>query len=438
MEHIVILTSEQLETLSAAGQKMAGLASSAAELGKAIDVTRDKLREVIHAGFVAGMDLKAPGAELPDQPPVTPDPEPIDDADEGPIFEEGGHYAWLPDSYMIDDAPAWMHELLGSDKAGVAPLRLDVNDPRLVEQGPLSAIPRDNFKSVVPFNLPEEASHLRARCVSAAQPWGEQGPTWFMRNFEVQGELSDIVLWRPGDFGNGREGHCFYFNVRGDLHMHDIIAVQHGAQAMQLVWRTNSIGETGTINDPEAWPEAQSPPVNILVERFASIDGGVIDERPGVPLQAVRASWPFTVFTTGHNSVTMRDLFIRTNLPVPFKGEFRSHGAIVAAPGKRKVMSNLLILEDLDVELHASDRSIIRCGAFREVEIRSGYMREFDTPNTSRIALDATVDVVRIGADLDWSGVVEVFHPDDAYKGKLASFDHKAGAVTEIQPSSFL
>jgi hypothetical protein len=358
---------------------------------------------------------------------VDPEPEPID-AWEGDPFEADGPYAWLPDSYDISDAPSWLQSMVGDGQA------LSVNDPALVNVGWDSPFGRNHYSSTEFFILPAHMSHQRRRCVSDVSSWGEAGPKWYARDFEVTGYLDDVLVWRAGDFRAGREGHVLYYNVRHNLHLKRIVGVQHGAQLVQLVWRVSGSGETGNWNNPAAWPENAQPPASIVIEKCASIDGGVINEG-----NAVRASWPFSIFNPGHGSVSLHDIFVRCNHPKPFhhstRGDCHSHGFLLCSAGQRPMRTGTLLLDGIDVECTLPDREMIRVMSVDEVLIGAGRMREHLSSNGITIVND--VKRLRIEPDFDWSGPIHVRSSAAPYGQPITTLQHEAGTLLDIAPTDW-
>ena len=367
--------------------------------------------------------------------PTPPDPEPIDPPDpapaegiEGAPFEDGGFYEWLPDVYDLEElgAPAWLRDLAGGNG-------LDVHSSSLTSLGPERMVISGGWKSSEWFDLPAEASHRRDRAVSAQTSWGDPGPLWYQRAYEVRGRVDDVLVWRVGDFIKGREGHVAYHNVRGDLVIDTLVGIQHGAQLVQLCWR-----EGETKSDPSEWPEKNAR--TIVLRRLASIDGGIIDKRPGVPLSAVRASWPVTIFAPGHDEILVEEPFIRTNTPEPHLhstlGLCRSHGFLLCAPSQRPSFTKHLAVTDADVELVAPDRSVVRIVSFGEAELASGRMSVLGhdgEPMPSKVSV-VDGDRFEISQDFQWSGEVSVHHPSSPYHNPVARFDHVAGERLVIEP----
>jgi hypothetical protein len=406
-------------------------------LEQSVQNTKDNLKLI--RSTVESVVLAAQAGEAT----VPPDVPPAVDFFEGEPFMKGGHYAWLPDSYRLTDAPEWMKGLAGVTTLADGSIELHVDHPALEKQGPGSLIPRDNFKSTTKFILPAAASNRSILCTSDVYPHGEHGPTWLLRNFEVAGDLNNLLAWRVGDFHAGREGHLGYFNVRGNLHVKNLVGIQHGAQLLQLVWRTTHEGETGTWQDPTKWPENQEHPVQITLENLVSIDGGVINAREGVPVSAVRASWPITIFNPGHKHVHVTGVYVRCNHGVPFPdshGVMRnSHGVLVAVPQTRYIKGGTLDIEGIDAVVCNPDRSLMRFGYWDEVVLhdskRLAQMDANGKETVGRIAVENDVDKFIIEPTFNWTGEVVVYDHNDPYKGQLKVLQHKAGERTELHPS---
>ncbi len=395
----------------------------------------------LSASIIKGALIDALPDPLVADPPVDidddiPVEEPVDDdveytaIDEGLPFKAGGKYAWLPDRYEFRDVPDWLHSLAGTDGATspAASLAINVNDPRLSSVTSWPVFEHDNWESDQLYTLPPEASGRWDRCISHAQPWGEQGPLWYARNYEVEGTVGNCVVWRAGDFNKGREGHSRYYNVRGDLSIHDELHVQCGGQAIQLCWRTGK-----TKSDPSTWPENRAGSW-IRLENIAAIDPGVINVG-----QSVRASWPFTIFNTGHAFVELDGIYLRCNHAQPFdnqqKTNRRSHGFLITAPGKREVRIGQVILNNIDVEITDSDRSMCRHENIGDVIYQSGRMAAHGKP--ANIAVVNDVERFYMDAFFGYNGNIDIYKKERKWSNPVHTIHRTTGQEIDIDPRDF-
>jgi hypothetical protein len=159
---------------------------------------------------------------------------------------------------------------------------------------------------------------------SANSSWGERGPKWGWRRYNLQGLIKDLIVWRIGDFHQGREGHGIYANVYGDLTIADSSFDQCGAQALQLVWRPKE-----TLVPQGDWPDASR---TITLDEVHATDCGVINKG-----SQVRASWPFAIYSPGQN-IRIEGCSNACNIAsfyIPGKnGTFRSHGSLIVSPAQ--------------------------------------------------------------------------------------------------------
>jgi hypothetical protein len=378
-----------------------------------------------------------------DNPPATAEPEPLpeflpdepipvepDDLDAGP-FAEGGAYAWLPDGYSIpaEEVPDWV--------GGGGPLE--------IQMGPaLEPMPNVTPRFTAGWGQGElvDLAQLGAQGAREINPGASSGvehygPLHYVRAFNATGELGDFDAWRVGDFKNGREGHVVYLNATAlegvPTRVADVVGIQHGGQLVQVVWRETEDGSPIKLPE-EFWPE-QVPGSTLALQRLVSIDGGVINEGT-----AVRASWPISIFTPGHELIQLDKLWVRCNHPQPFKtsskGDCRAHGAlIVENDGKRPMRSGLVEVSDFRFEVTDSDRAVCRFGDVDEVRLYGGVIREHGARRG--IGIVSNVLSFRIDADVDWSGPIRIFDPANRWGSPRFVTEHVAGTVTDLQPTDY-
>lgn len=247
----------------------------------------------------------------------------------------------------------------------------------IFEAGGWDSLSNFGWQSNRAWPVPASLSARRVVFNNLAASWGEHGPKWGVRAYNVVGVLSDIELWRVGDWSNGREGHSVYLNVAGDLDVSRLRAVQCGGQMLQIVWR---VGETQM---PRAeWPTSANL---ISINECTAQDCGAITAG-----QAVRASWPVSIFATGAR-VEVHNLTVNARLPefIGDRGEvFRAHGALLVSGGEEGRRTPELTVDGLAGSVTRCDRSEIR-------------LAEVDTANLSNISLVeqggdgvCTIDVV--------------------------------------------
>lgn len=178
-------------------------------------------------------------------------------------------------------------------------------------------------------------------------PWGDHGPLWGLRGYDVFDRLENLQLWRVGDWTKGREGHAVYLNVSGDLLIRNLSGIQCGAQLLQIVWR-------------KAESRWQQPTLKntIRLSKLLAFNCGMINSG-----MAVRASWPVSIFNTGAG-ISIDNVTVVTNLP-PFVGDrnetFRSHGALMVGPSEREpYRTPWLHVVGLKSRLNLPDRDEVR------------------------------------------------------------------------------
>lgn len=176
------------------------------------------------------------------------------------------------------------------------------------------------YSSDGPVPAPTSMSNRTIVCDNAQAPWGDYGPLWGARCYNIEGLIQDLTLARVGDWTTGREGHGFYFNWLGDLTLRRVRMLQVGGQGLQTCFRPRE-----TAVAPPGWP---SPDSWLTLEDCEFIDCGQINAGA-----AVRSSWPVSLFATG-GSVKLDGVTVRTELePFEVKGkQYRSHGALFVGP----------------------------------------------------------------------------------------------------------
>lgn len=235
----------------------------------------------------------------------------------------------------------------------------------LFELGGWDSLANFGWESDHAWAIPPTLSDRRVVFNNAAASWGEHGPKWGIRSYNVVGKLADLELWRCGDWSNGREGHACYLNVAGDLELTRLRAVQCGGQALQIVWR---VGETRMPRS--SWPTAAN--LIALLDCSAQDCGAITDG------QAVRASWPFSFFATGAR-VELKDLRVDTRLPefVGDRGErFRAHGALLVTGGEEGRRTPNLVVDGLAGKVTRCDRSEVRLQSVDVAELRNLTLTE--------------------------------------------------------------
>jgi len=371
-----------------------------------------------------------PDEPIPDEPADTPFFRP---------FDSGGSYAWLPDAYLFDevDVPLWAWELFeGQDPTSGA---LEI----LLGHG------QDEMPNVTPRYTAGWGSDLRVNLATLGAAGSDEinpgvsaagehrGPLHYVRAFNATGTLEGFHAYRVGDFFAGREGHVVYLNATAlpgiPTRVSRIVGVQHGGQLVQIVWRETEDGKPTGL-PVEEWPE-NVPGSTLQLDRLVSIDGGTITEG-----NSVRASWPISIFTPGHERIEIEKVWVATSLPKPFKkpgkGDCRSQGAlIVENDGKRPIRSGVVSLEDFLFDVTDPDSAVCRFGDVDEVSIDGGKIRE--RGKQRGMGFVSNVERVRIGADVDWSGPIRIFDPSNRWGSPRFVFEHQAGTVSEFRPTEY-
>ncbi len=372
-------------------------------------------------------------------PPIDAPDEPIPQDPDAPLhgpFDLGGSYSWMPQRYEIpaDEVPDWAWALFAGQSLGDLLLAIDLNDEEEFESMP-NVTPR--FTAGWNSGDLVDLAELGARGAREVNPGTlngveHRGPLHYVRAFNATGTLEDIHAYRVGDFFAGREGHVVYLNAAAlpgvPTRVSRIVGVGQGAQLVQIVWRETEDGKP--VKLPLAfWPE-NVPASTLALDRLVSIDGGTITEG-----NSVRASWPISIFTPGHELIQIDRAWVRTNLAKPFtkpgKGECRSQGAlIVENDGKREIRSGRVELTDFRFDVTQPDSAVCRFGDVDEVDIDGGFIRERVTQRG--IGMVSNVGRLRIGPDVDWSGPIRVFDPSNRWGSPIAIYEHKAGTTTEV------
>lgn len=342
----------------------------------------------------------------PPPPSRPPPPPPGGSAFEGLPFAVGGAYAWLPDSYDIPGVfkGSITDGLDPIDALGIAPINSN----------------RSGSRDPIP-----DVSGSRSLCISAfSTQMNQHGPLWWLRRYNAEGSVRDVVVWRAGDFVKGREGHVLYLNVLGDLSIEDVTAVQCGAQVIQLVWRPK---ETGLPQS--AWGK---PGGTVSIKNLVAIDPGVINTGA-----AVRASHPVSFFNPGHDALDVDGYKLRCNHAKPFQlkpnGEFyHSHGALLTGPGFGRC--GLVELRNLDLVCVRPDRPMIRANAVDNFRIVSGMMHV--PQGINQIDVWNTCKRFEIMPEFDWTGTIKKTimsqAPDGSLSFKTEFQQHKSGSHTVI------
>lgn len=253
----------------------------------------------------------------------------------------------------------------------------------LLEWGGAESLANFGWQSDREHAVPAALSGRRVLYNNVATSWGDTGPLWGIRAYNVTGTLRDLELWRVGDWKKGREGHAVYLNVAGSLEVVGLRAVQCGGQALQIVWRG---GETRM--PAEAWPDEGDM---ISVRDSSAKDCGAITRGA-----AVRASWPFSIFATGAR-VEIAGVTVETELPefVGDRGErFQSHGALLVGWGDQGRRTPSLVVSGLGGRIVRSDRSEVRLEGVDLVIVRGISLTEVGGDGV------CTIDAVGCGAIL--------------------------------------
>ncbi len=278
----------------------------------------------------------------------------------------GGAYVWTaapghvtPEEQRAIDAsggdPLVRSLLEANDVARWTPAPVFAGAPRptgVFELGGPRSLANFGYQSDHAEPAPAAISGRRVVFNDAPEPWGDRGPLWGVRAYNVVGEIHDLELWRCGDWTRGREGHAVYLNVAGSLLIDGLTGVQCGGQLLQLVWR---VSETRM---PRAeWPDAAD---QIELLNLRASDCGAINQG-----MSVRASWPVSIFATGAR-VSISSLEVRTCLPW-FEGDrgerFRSHGALLLEWGEEGRRTPELRVVGLHGRVCSSDRPEVRLSA---------------------------------------------------------------------------
>ncbi len=227
------------------------------------------------------------------------------------------------------------------------------------ELGGYDSLANFGWDSAEVHPVPASLSNRKIVFNNLAAPWGERGPKWGIRAYNVVGKLVNLELWRCGDWTQGREGHAVYLNVAGDLLIDKLRGVQNGGQLLQLVWRP---GETKMPQD--LWPSVKHL---IDLRNLISLDNGAINFG-----QSVRASWPISIFSPG-SRVHIKSPRISTEL-ADFTGDHgercKSHGALLVTEGEYGQHTPELVVDDLKARLVLPDRSSIRLSGADAVVLR--------------------------------------------------------------------
>lgn len=230
-------------------------------------------------------------------------------------------------------------------------------------QGQAVPILNSHHRAQVDHAWPFPTSKWKGRRLlgnDAAAAWGDHGPLWMCRLYDVVGLIDDLHIMRPGDYAKGREGHGIYFNLMGDVTVRDYHAIQCGGQALQVVSPWERTKETAV---PQAeWPTSANA---LSIERIYARDCGIIN----VGL-AVRASWPIALYGLPC-AIHLGGGAVETLESPEFSHHgqtYRSHGALfVGQPAQGKRVPKLTGVS-FRTDLIAPDREDFRLWAVDLVE----------------------------------------------------------------------
>lgn len=271
--------------------------------------------------------------DAPEEPEPEPEPEETTEYDVDPVFLEGGAYGW-------------MRELRPEGRFEVGGFGGLTHDGDGFPTG---------WNSAEVLELPAGMSGHRIVYNNAKAEWGEAGPKWGVRQYNVTGELSDLEFWRVGDFEKGREGHMVYQNLaRGGVTYRNLKGVQCGGQFLQLVFR-----EGETKMDPADWPQ---PDDWVRILDCEWVDGGNINEG-----QAVRAARPIAFYNPG-TRLLIDGLDVDVDVPdfAWSAGTANSHGVLSVVPGQKYRRCPEAIVRNVRATCRRPDRSMV---AFAAVDV---------------------------------------------------------------------
>lgn len=344
-------------------------------------------------------------------PPVTPPTEEPFDYEESSPFEEGGPYVDLPD-------------LLG---------KWELLDHK---------VPIINGKSgeLQPF----ETERWRGRRLlgnSARAPWGDHGPLWAYRGYNLSGLCEDLTIARIGDFHRGREGHPFYGNPMGDFTLRRFAAFQCGGNVQfASAYDRQSYNPSGETYIPKAdWPTSAN---TFRVEGVTLRDLGLITSGA-----AVRASWPFCFYSPGHNLEGF-GLRVYTESAPEFESKgrsYRSHGGVFIGHAKARAAetrkTERVSLHNCVVDVVAPDREEIRLRYVGEAVMegwrvaRRDLDGEFEPPVLS-ISNDSDRLVLR-DWDLLMPLTVQIHRASAFYSAPIARLTWDGSGTFEIKPTDY-
>ena len=258
---------------------------------------------------------------------------------------------------------------------------------------------------------------------NAAASWGEHGPKWGSREYNVTGVIEGVSMWRPGDWTKGREGHAWYLNVYRDLTFRNCNVSEAGACAYYFEWRDGTSGSHDETDIP--WDEAQNWLYEVALEDCTAIDCGQINFGT-----AVRASWPVNFCNPGQR-FRIDGMEIKTEFPpVTVSGEtFQSHGGVFVGPGQADKRCPLVTIDDLMVDVTRSDRQELVLWAVDEAIIGKN-----EPIGITDVGGRADVAIVAWGEDA--CGSVTIYPATtDLYVGLYEDHPHKPAKETIFVPA---
>jgi hypothetical protein len=200
---------------------------------------------------------------------------------------------------------------------------------------------------------------------------------WAMRLYNVTNmRIKDTVFRYVGDLEKGREGHCIYLNLLGDLTLDNVFCHTSLGQGLQLVYRP---WETNV--SPELIPTEKDIIIN--KSRFVNLGGGDRD------------SFAVSIFGTGHR-ITMSDVLVRETNQLPSWDNTRtgvknrSRGGILIGAGD--FGNRDAVFTAVHVLLKDSDRPAVQIEECDHLEWAGGHCID-----SGDLGWDAKVEI-RLGA----------------------------------------
>ena len=272
--------------------------------------------------------------------------------------------------------------------------------------------------NVSPEPLPVPAELSNKSYIGYQGPPGWQQTIWLYRLYNAEGVIENVRARRIGDFHKGREGHVIYANVWGDFEVRNLEVEDIGAQVLQLVWRGQAPKLEERENRMPGWDEPDGIPAKGGTLVLTSITGrrcGLINQG-----QAVRASWPISIFNPEHR-VEMSGIALLNGENPEFVGDrdemFASHGGISLMPGKRPTQHTPSgFLRDFEIVTRLSDRASLRLWRVESFEVRHGMIASTEPGERPYIDIVDDCEAVDIAAGLHFDGDIRICRAAEPFK----------------------